>query len=347
MREQTSMNISVVIPVFNVEKTIRQCLDSLYAQSVKPLEVVDNNSTDGTKDIVLNIFHHHKEIPAYYLTEVRQGPSHARNCGANRAGGDIIAFIDADCITDPSWLCRLSESFDGSDIGAVAGSIIGFDKETTIGKFHAMFTMRGLPQSRMFHEFDLVSGGFPTANLSVRRQVFEAIGGFDETFPIYAEDYDLCARIYKAGLPIYYNKEVKVFHQHRQTLISTWRQSYGFGTGHAALLNKHFRDMLIIEIPRWRYISKRWPLRAWVDIASADKKFLLCSVLSGIWSLFSLVLILYLVLLYRDMGVRAKKEHIEADFGEKWGMVLLLLFKSMAMTCGKLRGSFTHGVLCI
>lgn len=342
------MHISVVIPVFNAEETIGKCLGSLYAQSVKPLEiiVVDNNSTDNTKDLVLQISDNQKEIPVCCLDENRQGPSYARNCGANRAGGDIIAFIDADCIAESSWLARLSESFESPDTGAVAGSIIGFDKETTIGKFHATFTMKDLPESQMFHEFNLVSGGFPTANFSIRKYLFNSIGGFDEAFPFFAEDYELCARIYKAGLRIYYNKEVKVFHQHRQNLISTWRQSYGFGTGHAALLKKHFRRMVIIEIPRWRYISTRWPLRAWLDIASADKKFMLCLILSGIWSPFSLVLMLYLILLYRNMGVRMKKNHIEADFGEKWGMVFLLLFKSMAITFGRLRGSFGHGVLC-
>jgi len=342
------MNISVVIPAFNAEVTIGKCLGSLYAQSVKPLEiiVVDNNSTDNTKDLVLQIFDNQKEIPACCLDENRQGPSFARNYGAIRAKGEIIAFIDADCIADPSWLCRLSESFDSSDIGAVAGSIIGFDDETAIGKFHAMFTMRGLPQSQMFHEFNLVSGGFPTANFAIKKHLFEAIGGFDEALPIYSEDYDLCARTYKAGLNIFYNKEVKVFHQHRQNLTSTWRQSYGFGTGHATLLKKHFRRMLIIEVPRFRYISRRWPLRAWLDIASADKKFMLCLILSGIWWPFLLILISYLILLYRDMGLRMKKDHIVADFCERWNMVFLLLFKSMAITSGRLKGSFSHGVLC-
>jgi glycosyltransferase involved in cell wall biosynthesis len=342
------MNISVVIPVFNAEKTIGQCLDSLYGQSVKPLEiiVVDNNSTDGTKDIVLNMFYCHKEIPAYYLAEVRQGPSHARNSGANRAGGDVIGFIDADCIADPSWLYRLSESFNSSDIGAVAGSIIGFDKKTTIGKFHAMFTMKGLPQSQMFYEFNLVSGGFPTANFSIRKGLFKSLNGFDESIPIYAEDYDLCARIYKSGSNIYYNKDVIVFHQHRQNLASTWSQSYGFGTGHATLLKKHFPRLLVLELPKWRFISRNWPLRAWIDIASADKKIIIGLILSVIWWPFIFLTLSYLIFLYRDIGLRIIENHLEASFFEKWCMIFLLCFKSMAMTAGRLRGSFTHGVLC-
>lgn len=342
------MNISVVIPVFNAEKTIGQCLESLYTQAVKPFEiiVVDNNSTDGTKDIVSDIFYYRKEIPAYYLTEVHQGPSYARNCGANLAVGDIIAFIDADCIADASWLARLSESFQSSDTGAVAGSIVGFDKETTIGKFHAVFTMKDLPASRMFHEFNLVSGGFPTANFSIRKGLFKSLNGFDEYIPFFAEDYDLCARIYKSGSNIYYNKDVIVFHQHRQNLASTWRQSYGFGTGHATLLKKHFPRLLVFELPRWRFISERWPIRAWIDIASADKKLIIGLMLSVAWWPFIFLTLSYLIFLYRDIGLRIKENQLDASFFEKWCMVFLLCFKSMAMTAGRLKGSFTHGVLC-
>jgi len=198
----------------------------------------------------------------------------------------------------------------------------------------------------MYDEFNLVGGGFPTANFTIRKSLFQKIGGFDEALPIYSEDYDLCARIYATGQKIQYNKEVKVFHRHRQGLSSTWRQSYGFGTGHATLLKKHFSRMVIIEAPRFRYISQGWPLRAWLDIASADKKLALSLILSGIWWPFSSILILYLILLYRDVGLRTKKDQIGADFFEKWGMVFLLLFKSLAITSGRLTSSFRQGVLC-
>jgi glycosyltransferase involved in cell wall biosynthesis len=342
------VNISVVIPAYNAEKTIGQCLASLYEQSRRPNQiiVVDNNSTDETKKIVLEFLRNQKEIDARCIDEYRRGPSFARNCGANNAQGDVIAFIDADCIADPSWLARLLASFENPDTGAVAGSIIGFDKETTIGKFHALFTLMSLPKSGLFNEFNLISGGFPTANFSIRKELFDAISGFDEAMPIYGEDYDLCARIYVAGHKIYYNKEVKVFHQHRKDLLSTWQQSYGFGTGHTTLLKKHFRRMLIIEAPRFRYISKKWPSRVWLDVASADKKFMVCLILSGIWGPFFIVLISYLILLYHEIGVRAKKDRISASFHERWGMVFLLLFKSLAISSGRVTGSFKHGVVC-
>jgi glycosyltransferase involved in cell wall biosynthesis len=344
------MDISVVIPVFNAEKTIEACLASLYGQSNKPLEIiiVDNGSTDGTKNIVLDVIHRHREVlPTYYLFEVRKGPSFARNCGASEAKGEIMAFMDADCIADPSWLLCLSDSFQDREVGAVAGSIIGYNKKTAIDKFHALFTMRALPSSQLFQEFKLISGGFPTANFSIRNALFRSLGGFDEAIPIYAEDYDLCARIYESGAHIYFNKEAMVFHQHRQFLQTTWMQSYGFGTGHAILLKKHFSRMLLIEFPGFHYLSKNFPLRVWIDMGAADKKLIIALILSIIWQPFLLILLLYFILLYRDIDVRIQNEGFAAGFFEKWCMVFLLIFKSMAMTMGKLKGSFRHGVLCL
>ena len=343
------MDISVVIPVFNAERTIEACLESLYAQDTHPLEiiVVDNGSTDKTMEIVGSLMQRHEGVPTLLLQEARRGPSFARNRGAFQAQGDIIAFMDSDCMADPSWIDHVSQSFDRTDIGAVAGSVIGFDRQTTFGKFHALFTLRALPSSQLFHAFTLVSGGFPTANLSVRGTLFRSLGGFDENIPQFGEDHDLCARIYRAGARIYFDKEAIVHHKHRKSIKSTWHQSFGFGTGHATLLKKHFSKMLIVELPGWHFLSERWPLRLWLDLASADKKFIFGLFLSVLWPPLSAYLLLYLVYLYRDMGKRLQMDRIDSGFGERWELVLLLLFKSMAITCGRWWGSITHRVLCL
>ena len=113
------------------------------------------------------------------------------------------------------------------------------------------------------------------------------------------------------------------------------------------MLKKHFQRMLIIEMPRWSILSRRWPLRAWLDIAAADKKFILCLLLTGLWPPLAGVLALYLILLYRNMGQRLAQDQIEADCGEKWALVFLLLFKSLAISCGRWRGSLAQGILCL
>nr|MBC8176705.1 glycosyltransferase family 2 protein [Candidatus Desulfacyla euxinica] len=86
-------DISIIIPVFNGAKYIKKCLDSLLNQELKPCEiiVVDNGSTDDTVALVGN----YKKI--YLLEEKVPGAGMARNKGAGKARGLILAFIDADC----------------------------------------------------------------------------------------------------------------------------------------------------------------------------------------------------------------------------------------------------------
>ena len=98
--------ISVVIPVFNEEKYLPQCLASLKKQTYQPLEiiVVDNNSTDKTGQIA-------KSFGARVIFEPNQGITWARQAGFKKAKGEIIARLDADSFAPPSWLNSIVEIF--------------------------------------------------------------------------------------------------------------------------------------------------------------------------------------------------------------------------------------------
>lgn len=101
------MKVTVVIPVYNEEKYIKSCLDSLMVQQVKPDEiiVVDNNCTDQTVKIV-------QSYPKVkILQEKKQGITYARNAGFNAAKGDIIARCDADAIVPTNWIKRIKKDF--------------------------------------------------------------------------------------------------------------------------------------------------------------------------------------------------------------------------------------------
>ena len=207
--------------------------------------------------------------------------------------------------------------------------------------------MKGFPEPQIFTEFTLLRGGFPTANLSVKKDLLDSIKGFDETLKIYSEDYDLCARIYKAGFSIRYEPDAVVYHKHRNTLKGTWKQSFGFGTGHAVLLKKHFNKLLMIDFPKYQYISKRWPIRAWLDLTGADKKLLGFFILFLIWLPAGCLIPAYLLYLFFVMHKHLKLNHLSARFIEKWQMIFLLIFKSTALTTGRIIGSIQNRVFCI
>ncbi|MBI5357505.1 glycosyltransferase family 2 protein [Candidatus Saccharibacteria bacterium] len=130
---QKPLTLSIIIPVYNEENYLSACLDSIAAQSVKPLEVivVDNNSTDSSMRIA-------KRYPfVKILHESRQHQAFAQYKGFKAAKGDIIGRIDADTILPKNWCENLLSAFLSSpDILAVTGSGKPYDftlKKT--GKF--------------------------------------------------------------------------------------------------------------------------------------------------------------------------------------------------------------------
>lgn len=105
------IKISVVIPTYNEEKCIKNCLNSVMNGSVIPLEIIvaDGGSSDNTVEIAKNMG----------VTVIDNPHKHAaggRNEGIKIAQGNVIAFIDADCIADKYWLEEIKNTFENEDI---------------------------------------------------------------------------------------------------------------------------------------------------------------------------------------------------------------------------------------
>ncbi|MBI2613217.1 MAG: glycosyltransferase family 2 protein [Candidatus Levybacteria bacterium] len=112
------MKISVIIPVYNEEKYIGKCLESIANQIEKPDEVivVDNNCTDRTVEIAQKF-----GVGVKIVKEKKQGMIFARNAGFNNAKYEIIARIDADSILPLDWIVKIKEHFKDSNLGALSG----------------------------------------------------------------------------------------------------------------------------------------------------------------------------------------------------------------------------------
>jgi len=102
--------ISVIIPVFNEEKYIEKCLDTLFAQTRKPLEIiVVDDSTDNTWGILSLYKPSDKKIGYHIFRTEHKGPAPARNLGAKKARGGILVFVDADMKFHKDYLKYLVE----------------------------------------------------------------------------------------------------------------------------------------------------------------------------------------------------------------------------------------------
>ena len=167
--------VDVVIPTFRRPEALAACLESIRRQSVpvRSIEVVDDSETD-------------------------YGPGISRNVGWKRGTGNIVAFIDDDCIADENWIECIQDVFQIHELGGIEGGITTTELDGGVIDFN--------PPNRF--KWDR----FKTANMAVRREVLEKIGGFDERYFLHREDTDLAWRIIDSGHRMAWAPQCKVHH---------------------------------------------------------------------------------------------------------------------------------------
>ena len=112
-KNETNPLISVVIPLYNVEDYLEQCLSSVLSQTYDPFEVIciDDGSTDATGSLLDAIADSDNRIKVHHSQNA--GLSEARNKGADLAQGTYVTFVDADDFVSPYYLSALSEAMEG------------------------------------------------------------------------------------------------------------------------------------------------------------------------------------------------------------------------------------------
>lgn len=343
------LRVSVAVPILNAARTLPACLGALECLAPAPAEIllVDNGSTDGGLDLVRAFARDRMPERAQVLEEPRRGASAARNAAIRAAKGDVIAFTDADCAPDPAWLRHLMAPFEDPAVGAVAGRVVPAPAGSTLELLSVLYTLRLPEVGARRRQWTPWEGGYPTANLAVRRTLLQALQGFDEAFGISGEDHDLCARIYARGDEIVYVPEARVAHHHRTTLLGMLRQAFIFGMGHPSLLRRHAPRGLWLDLPRWSFYWSAFPFRGWVDLASADKKVLAILLLGLLYGPALFALPVYAGWLGVAAARRARGVGALAFPGAALGLAGLLVLKSAAMTAGRWWGSVKHGALCL
>ena len=217
------MKLSVVVITRNADFFMKDCLDSLVHQSIKPLEVlvVDANSTDKTQDIVKE---YATSWPFVKLLEHPGTRGEGRNHGVEKATGDIVAFIDADAIAHALWVEEMMKAMENADV--IAG------REVRLG-YHGFTTLKRVG---MLHKG--VDITYPSVNLAYKKTTFEAIEGFDPWFKE-AEEVDLNYRAVDAGYRLIYWDKAIVYHNARSTFTGFFKQSFWYGFGRKELSLRH------------------------------------------------------------------------------------------------------------
>ena len=233
--------LSVVLPTYQRAALLHECLCALAASNCTDFEVVavDDGSTDDTGAVLRG---HADKLPLTALTQASNaGPAAARNRGIQAASGNLILFIDDDVVVSPDLLAehlRLHEQ--AADPLVCFLGRVEWHPELTVTPF-----MQWLDRSGLQFAYDtwLREGpvdppyaAFYTANLSMRRELLVAVGGFDERFPYPAyEDMELAYRLVQLGLRMEYRPGALAWHG-RSIDLAVYRRRMSMVARSAALL---------------------------------------------------------------------------------------------------------------
>lgn len=208
-------SVSLVIPGRNAAGTIRPCLEAvvplLERGELTEILFVDDGSSDDTCEIA-------GSYPVRVLHGPRGGPGAARNCGWRAASGDLIWFIDSDCVAEPGALARLVAHLGDPEVAGAGGSYGNMRPDSLLAcMIHEEIVAR---HSVMPVEVNFL-GSF---NVLYRRTALEEVGGFDTQWVNGpgrpgAEDADLAYRVVRAGHRLHFERESRVGHFHPTRLM--------------------------------------------------------------------------------------------------------------------------------
>jgi len=210
---------SVVIPALNAEAALPGCLEALAAQTVPAdtyeVIVVDDGSEDRTFEVA-------EKFGARAIRQEHKGPAAARNLGAAKARGRVLLFTDADCRPEPGFIEALAGAVrDGAD---GAQGVYRTRQRGIVARFAQAEFEERYALMRSHETIDLVA----TYAAAFRRDVFEAAGGFDESFTTASnEDTDLSYRLAAAGRRLVLAEGALVFHEHPASLWRYMRVKFG------------------------------------------------------------------------------------------------------------------------
>jgi mycofactocin system glycosyltransferase len=228
--------VTVIIPVRNRPEEIAACLQSLsrldYPVDKMEVIVVDDASDDNTPEVI-------STFPVHLIPlKKRRQASFCRNLAAQRARGEILAFLDSDCIADPLWLRELVPAFRDPSNGAVGGMIDSYYNKNGLDRYEKVKSSLNMgswfkssrEENHLFY--------LPSCNLLVRRTLFLQSQGFKEDMHV-GEDVDFCWRLQDQGHHVEYRPVGKVYHRHRNKMGHFCARRFDYGTSEPLLQKSH------------------------------------------------------------------------------------------------------------
>lgn len=314
------IDISVVVPTYNRTEGLKNCLDSLFAQDYPKdkyeIIVVDDSGNGEAKIMLDELKRTHLNLS--YIIQYHKGPASARNVGAKTSSGEIIGFVDDDCIVSKDWLRLMVDSHtQNPGIIAVGGlTSVPTQKSSVLA---SQFLSNCSIETHFNRRQEVIF--FPTCNVSLKRKILDRYK-FNETFPLPGgEDLEFSWRLFKDGYRFIWDKDIKVIHYRDDSVVGFVKQAYIYGRGNLLVQHLHKDQPLLkelktgkisfwattfintIKIPRFSYLLGRRLIRQ-SNIKDTHKQL-------SIYAYFALHKIFYLLGNIIEF-IRIKKENFNS-----------------------------------
>ena len=263
------IRLSLVIATYNRAEQLMVTLGSVAMQNAEAESweciVVDNNSSDNTRERVEAFKSEHNSLNIRYIFEQNQGLSYARNAGIMASRGDIVAFIDDDERIVSDFVSAYIDLFDQHPDAMAAGGEIIAEYPTGRPRWMSRYTERPIanPMSfgdrvKLFPSSRIPGGG----NMAMRRRVFDSIGMFNTSLGrtgkrlLGGEESDLFERIVKHEYRVYYAPRAVMYHIIPKEKLSRdyfvrLATNTGISQRTRAELNHTMLKLYVAEVAKW------------------------------------------------------------------------------------------------
>ena len=233
--------ISIIVPAFNEEITLKSCLQSLVELDYPEYEiiVIDDGSTDKTLEEARRF----ESSGVKVIHQENQGKANALNNGINVSKGEIVVTVDADTILERDSLRKIASRFvANSRVGAVAGNVKVIPEPSLLNIIQGTEYTVGINLIRKAQSMLGCVMIVPGPIAALKREAVERVGFFsDDTF---AEDFDITMKILKAGYQVEYEDDAISYTDAPKNLEDFMKQRRRWYRGMMQVLDKH-RDMYL------------------------------------------------------------------------------------------------------
>lgn len=339
------IKFSIIIATYNRLPYLQKCLESLlnqnYPKNSYEIIVVNDGSSDGTGEYLKDMSSRFPSL-LIHIDESHKGLPASRNKGASASRGEILAYLDDDCITPQDWLSSIESVFQNHpEIAALGSHTLLVFKERHIDKRKYW----GSKKDELYMPFEYAPQQWLSGhNFAVKKEVFKKIGGWKvpESLEYEGEDLDLMYRLIKAGYKLLRTNKTAIYHNARETLKDIFIQQYIFGKMDTGTFTFHFPKWFVLDFYIGRFLNlkeffyiKSFPINTYIRIDFF--KLFIVSIFLAIYS--PLIPLGYLFFMWLVIFIKEKRLYFS------FKLMIILLTRDLAYMAGHIKGSIRYRII--